>query len=234
MKKIFSICSVIFIICSTSKAEILPCSKQGLDWNWVWLGNKTSIEFKFKNTVNKHFWIDGLELLTSSNEVVVSENTMIHIPPFGTKNTYEPVGLRGQERIGLTNINTDVIKKGRIYCQSLVESEINKLKKIKIKTSSSEKGSFELEWWLKLPLLILVFGFLFALFDKNKKTNAKSKKKTDKVFYSEKYGWSAPGKYILLSLPAIAGLTYFENGLIKFIFGVYLFGCIIGFFKGDK
>ena len=59
-------------------------------------------------------------------------------------------------------------------------------------------------------------------------------KKSKKVFYSEKYGWSFPGKYILLAIPAIIGLMYFENTLINIILFLYLFGCIIGFFKGDK
>jgi hypothetical protein len=55
-----------------------------------------------------------------------------------------------------------------------------------------------------------------------------------KIFYSEKYGWSFPGKYILLAIPAIVGLIYFENIFINIIFSLYLFGCVIGFFKGDR
>ena len=55
-----------------------------------------------------------------------------------------------------------------------------------------------------------------------------------KVFYSDEYGWSFPGKYILLAIPALIGLGYFENTLILIFLMLYLFGCIIGFFKGDR
>ena len=60
------------------------------------------------------------------------------------------------------------------------------------------------------------------------------KKDKNKVFYSDQYGWSFPGKYILLAIPAIVGLNYFENIFINLILIIWLFGCVIGFFKGDR
>lgn len=56
----------------------------------------------------------------------------------------------------------------------------------------------------------------------------------DKVFYSNEYGWSFPGKYILLAIPAGAGLMYFENQFIVILLIFYLFGCVLGFIKGDR
>ena len=55
-----------------------------------------------------------------------------------------------------------------------------------------------------------------------------------KVYYSDQYGWSFPFKYILLAIPALIGLMYFENSLIIVVLMFYLFGCVIGFIKGDR
>ena len=64
--------------------------------------------------------------------------------------------------------------------------------------------------------------------------SAPRKKTGSKIFYSNQYGWSFPGKYILLAIPAVIGLIYFENQLIIAILFLYLIGCVIGFFKGDR
>ena len=71
---------------------------------------------------------------------------------------------------------------------------------------------------------------------KNQSTyqSAPRKKPGSKMFYSNQYGWSFPGKYILLAIPAVIGIIYFENQLIIAILFLYLIGCVIGFFKGDR
>jgi hypothetical protein len=55
-----------------------------------------------------------------------------------------------------------------------------------------------------------------------------------KIWYSEKYGWVFPGKYLILAVFGIAGFFYFENILIKIILGLYLFGCLLGIIRGDR
>jgi hypothetical protein len=55
-----------------------------------------------------------------------------------------------------------------------------------------------------------------------------------KIWYSEKYGWVFPGKYIIFAAFGVAGFFYFENILIKIILGIYIFGCLIGLIFGDR
>lgn len=59
-------------------------------------------------------------------------------------------------------------------------------------------------------------------------------RKHKKIWYSEKYGWVFPGKYLVLGLLGIIGLAFVENQFLFFILVIYLIGCIIGFFKGDS
>jgi|TARA_B110000971_G_scaffold206460_1_gene229739 hypothetical protein len=46
------------------------------------------------------------------------------------------------------------------------------------------------------------------------------------------YGYNFKGKYLLLGAIGIAGLIFTE-GFLQVIFGIYLFGCVIGAIKGD-
>ena len=234
MKKIFFI---LILILFTNSNLLAGCKQEGLDWGWKWKSPQ-SVEFWFKNTTNKHFWINKLSLATASDQTVVQKKTTIHIQPFGTRNTFEPVGGRGQERISLSGINTDVIEFGNIFCLSLTEAEAQQKRKaiLSARKSSLDKrlgssDSFEWKWWY-IFIVIAVIGFIGSLIEDKKTKNSKPKK--EKVFYSDQYGWSFSGKYILLAVPAIVGLNYFDNSFIRIIIGIYLVGCIIGFIKGDK
>ncbi len=55
-----------------------------------------------------------------------------------------------------------------------------------------------------------------------------------KIFYTDEYGWHFPGKYLLFGLLGIIGFIYFENTIIKIILGIWILGCVIGFYYGDK
>jgi hypothetical protein len=80
-----------------------------------------------------------------------------------------------------------------------------------------------------------VSGVFLLLYDKLLMRDTERPFKTmKKIFYTDEYGWHFPGKYLLLGALGIVGLFYFENTLIKIILGVYIFGCIIGFYYGDK
>tara|TARA_B100000579_G_C22658810_1_gene769891 strand:+ start:715 stop:885 length:171 start_codon:yes stop_codon:yes gene_type:complete len=54
-----------------------------------------------------------------------------------------------------------------------------------------------------------------------------------KVTYNKKYGYSFPGKYLLLGALGIAGLI-FTTGTIQTFFGVYIFGCLVGYVLENK
>ena len=57
--------------------------------------------------------------------------------------------------------------------------------------------------------------------------------KKKKFFYSDKYGWSFPLKYPLLSIFGIIGIIYFDNKILWSLSLIYLIGCVIGFIFGD-
>ena len=51
-----------------------------------------------------------------------------------------------------------------------------------------------------------------------------------KIFYDKKLGWFFPYKYQLLGAIGVLGILYFDHPTIKFIFGIYVFGCLLGWF----
>ena len=55
-----------------------------------------------------------------------------------------------------------------------------------------------------------------------------------KIFYTDEYGLHFPDKYLLFGLLGIIGFIYFENTIIKIILGIWILGCVIGFYYGDK
>ena len=239
MKKFLTILIVITLFNTNAYAS---CVKAGLNFNWSWINNKQYIEVKFKNTVNKHFWISKITLNTKSMETVKSKNTSIWIKPFQTVNANEGllVGQRNQHVIGTGHLNTSIIDSVTIFCEETTNTEAKQWQKKLIKSQNehfksvgNDKSKFQFKWWY-LIIIVVIIAFISALAKEKKSIKSKSKTKKDKVFYSEQYGWSFPGKYILFAIPAIAGLVYFDNGFLKIIFGIYLLGCVIGFFKGDK
>ena len=52
-------------------------------------------------------------------------------------------------------------------------------------------------------------------------------------FRMSQYGSSFKSKYLILGAVGVAGLI-FTDGIFQILFGVYLFGCIIGAIKGDS
>ena len=56
-----------------------------------------------------------------------------------------------------------------------------------------------------------------------------------KVTYSEKYGYSFPGKYLILGGLSVLGIFFAaEWPVVQAILGVFAFGSVIGFVFGDK
>ena len=56
-----------------------------------------------------------------------------------------------------------------------------------------------------------------------------------KVTYSEKYGYSFPGKYLILGGLSVRGIFFAaEWPVVQAFLGVCVFGSVIGFIFGDK
>ena len=107
-------------------------------------------------------------------------------------------------------------------------------------TSYSGSNSLNQPPGISFFLIIIITFIIFVSFMKREKpkrykpTKNKAVKKASKVYYTNQYGWSFPTKYVLLAIPGVGGLIYFENGFTKLFFGFYLLGCFIGFIKSDK
>ena len=149
MKKFFLILSASFLIFDNVFAA---CSQNGLDWNWSWKSNKSRIEISFNNTVNQNFWISAIRLESRSGKTIKSKNVNIHIAPYGGADTNSNfVGMRGQNRINTSNINTSSVKQVTLVCQTVSQSYVDnwKLSKIRKKMDNylETNSGYEFKFW---------------------------------------------------------------------------------------
>ena len=239
MKKIFLI--IIFLLHSSN---IFAKCSDGLDFDWKFVGfdEKTHVSesrahyarFDIKSTSEKKIRITRVYLSTSDKRIVKQKtyNDFI-LKPFG----------KDYDTMYVKDLNLDVVQSGSLSCR-FVTSTMQSPKPKANSQNTYTPRPYQSTSWGFIMILAIIMGiiiFFVVKFDggnnvKNLKSSKKKAKvpKDNKVFYSDQYGWSFPGKYVLLALPALGGLVYFDHGFLKFIFGLYLLGCVIGFFKGDK
>jgi len=55
-----------------------------------------------------------------------------------------------------------------------------------------------------------------------------------KIWYSSKYGYVFPFKYLIFGAIGIIGMFYFDNTLVRILLGIYIFGCLLGLIFGDR
>ena len=243
-KVLFTICFVFY-----SSHLFAKCTEgYSFEWKWVDIDRTTSVnvdrahyaKFILKSTSNKPIKITRI-YLTTGDEVIVKQKTYENfvLKPFGKDS-----GI-----IYVRDLNLDVVKSGGISCRSISAATQPQKPSTTYTNPYNNPNVLKTDYSGVAIVLILILTIFLIIFlvnidanaDKKPKKKLKFKiskenvSKKDSDFFSNRLGYSFRGKYIVLAVPAVGGLMFFENGFVKFIFGVYLCGCIIGIiFYKDK